>query len=76
MLLYNIFNLILLGIGAFPGGKTGGCESSAHDRLVYMTTCLIGHPVEVQVKNGSIYTGIFHASDAEKDFGMVFYFLW
>ena len=73
LLLNYILHLILLGIGALPGGKTGGYESSSHDRLVYLTTCLIGHPVEVHVKNGSIYNGIFHATDAEKDFGMVFY---
>ncbi|XWS20097.1 hypothetical protein CRYUN_Cryun31cG0071800 [Craigia yunnanensis] len=57
--------------GALPGGKTGGYESSSHDRLVYLTTCLIGHPVEVHVKNGSIYSGIFHATDAEKEFGII-----
>ena len=69
-----ILYLILLGIGALGGGKTGGYESSSRDRLVYLITCLIGHLVEVHVNNGSIYTGIFHATDAEKDFGMVFYF--
>ncbi|XVF27020.1 hypothetical protein REPUB_Repub14bG0070500 [Reevesia pubescens] len=53
------------------GGKTGGYESSSRDRLVYLTTCLIGHPVEVHVKNGSIYSGIFHATDAENDFGII-----
>ncbi|XVE51889.1 hypothetical protein DITRI_Ditri02bG0077200 [Diplodiscus trichospermus] len=57
--------------GTHPGGKTGGYESASHDRLVYVTTCLIGHPVEVHVKNGSIFTGIFHATDAEKDFGII-----
>ncbi|TYI24359.1 hypothetical protein ES332_A06G228900v1 [Gossypium tomentosum] len=57
--------------GSLSGGKTGGYESSSRDRLVYMTTCLIGHMVEVHLKNGSIYSGIFHATDAEKDFGIV-----
>ncbi|KAH1048243.1 hypothetical protein J1N35_039027 [Gossypium stocksii] len=57
--------------GKLPGGRTGGYESSSRDRVVYLTTCLIGHPVEVHVKNGSIYTGIFHATDAEKDFGII-----
>ncbi|XP_038995284.1 polyadenylate-binding protein-interacting protein 3-like [Hibiscus syriacus] len=53
------------------GGKSGGNESSSRDRLVYLTTCLIGHMVEVHVKNGSVYTGIFHATDAEKEFGII-----
>ncbi|XP_022723210.1 polyadenylate-binding protein-interacting protein 4-like isoform X3 [Durio zibethinus] len=57
--------------GSLAGGKTGGYESSSRDRLVYLTTCLIGHPVEVHVKSGSIYTGIFHATDAENDFGII-----
>lgn len=28
--------------------------------------------MEVQMKNGCIYTGIFHATNADKDFGIVF----
>ncbi|XP_009372375.2 polyadenylate-binding protein-interacting protein 3 isoform X1 [Pyrus x bretschneideri] len=51
--------------------KSGNSESPSRDRLVYMTTCLIGHNVEVQVKNGSVYYGIFHATNAEKDFGII-----
>ncbi|KAG4203527.1 hypothetical protein ERO13_A05G406400v2 [Gossypium hirsutum] len=57
--------------GALAAGKTVGNESFSCDRLVYLTTCLIGHPVEVHVKSGSIYTGIFHATDAENDFGII-----
>lgn len=53
------------------GTKSGNYESPSRDRLVYLTTCLIGHHVEVQVKNGSIYSGIFHATNAEKDFGII-----
>eukprot|EP00249_Psilotum_nudum_P015390 c25304_g2_i1 orf=1-2427(-) len=49
----------------------GGLDRPLHDRLLFMTACLIGHPVEVQVKNGSIYAGIFHTANAEKDYGIV-----
>ncbi|GKV00832.1 hypothetical protein SLEP1_g13452 [Rubroshorea leprosula] len=56
---------------AVVGGKLGGCESPPRDRLVYLATCLIGHPVEVHVRSGSIFTGIFHATDSEKDFGII-----
>lgn len=38
---------------------------------MYLTTCKIGHQVEVHLKNGSVYSGIFHAADVEKDFGEV-----
>ena len=53
------------------GYKIGGNGSPSRDRVVFVTTCFIGHHVEVQVKDGSIYSGIFHA--AEKDFGMLFW---
>lgn len=52
------------------GGKLGSGGPSL-DRIVYITTCLIGHHVEVQVKDGSIYTGILHATNSGKDFGMI-----
>lgn len=50
-------------------GKGGLLESPSHDRLIYLTACLIGHQVEVQVMDGSVFSGIFHATNAE-DFGM------
>ncbi|KAL3528598.1 hypothetical protein ACH5RR_007920 [Cinchona calisaya] len=49
----------------------GVCQSASRERLVYLTTCLIGHQVEVQVLDGSVFSGIFHATDAEKDFGII-----
>lgn len=61
----------LASTGAVTGSKGGSYESPSRDRLVYLTTCLIGHQVEVQVKNGSIYSGIFHATNTEKDFGII-----
>ncbi|KAL6000698.1 Polyadenylate-binding protein-interacting protein 3 [Asimina triloba] len=57
--------------GLANGSKFGGFESPSRDRLVYLTTCLIGHRVEVQVKNGSIFSGIFHGTNAPKDFGII-----
>lgn len=57
--------------GAMTGGKVGGYGSPSRDRLVYVTTCLVGHHVEVLVKDGSIYSGIFHATSAEKDVGII-----
>ncbi|KAK2425135.1 polyadenylate-binding protein-interacting protein [Trifolium repens] len=57
--------------GVVTGIKNGSYESSSHERLVYVTTSLIGQQVEVQVKNGSIYSGIFHATNTDKDFGII-----
>lgn len=53
------------------GVLTGSSQSPSCDRLIYLTTCLIGHHVDVQVKNGSMYSGIFHATNTEKDFGII-----
>lgn len=47
-------------------------DTPSHKLLVYFTTCNIGHQVEVHLKNGSVYSGIFHAADVEKDFGNLF----
>ncbi|XP_071715861.1 polyadenylate-binding protein-interacting protein 3-like [Rutidosis leptorrhynchoides] len=52
-------------------GNKGGVDSPSRERLIYTTACLIGHQVEVQVIDGSVYSGIFHATDAEKDFGII-----
>ncbi|XP_031498203.1 polyadenylate-binding protein-interacting protein 3-like isoform X2 [Nymphaea colorata] len=51
--------------------KVGGYESPSRDRILFLTTSLIGQTVEVQVKNGSIFTGVFHATSAEKEIGIV-----
>lgn len=69
-IIQNADFFLLVFTGAVTGSKGGSYESPSHDRLVYVTTCLIGHQVEVQVKNGSIYSGIFHATNTDKDFGM------
>lgn len=58
-----------MSIGVF---STLGGEKVLNERLLYMYTCLIGQQVEVQTKNGMVYSGIFHASNTEKpqEFGM------
>jgi hypothetical protein len=50
-------------------GKVGVYESPSRERLIYLTTCLIGHPVEVQLKNGSVYSGTCYTTNVEKEFG-------
>lgn len=52
------------------GGKLGH-SSPSRDRLVYVMTQVIGHHVDVHVKNGSVISGIFHATNTDKDFGIV-----
>ncbi|XP_073299269.1 polyadenylate-binding protein-interacting protein 4-like isoform X2 [Primulina huaijiensis] len=64
------FNTGTTNSGRIDFGKGGGLEMPSRDRLVYLTTCLIGHQVEVQVQDGSVFSGIFHATNAE-DLGIV-----
>lgn len=65
---YSEFSCVLIIYSAFSG-EAVNMERPSRDRLVYLTTCKIGHLVEVHLKNGSVYSGIFHAADVEKDFG-------
>ncbi|XP_026431057.1 polyadenylate-binding protein-interacting protein 3-like isoform X1 [Papaver somniferum] len=57
--------------GILNRSREGGVQGPSRDRLIYLAACLIGHRVEVQVKNGSIFSGILHAMNAENDFGIV-----
>lgn len=52
-------------------GQKGDSEIPSRDRLVYITACLIGHQVEVQMLDGSVFSGILHATDTVQDFGML-----
>ncbi|CAN8288036.1 unnamed protein product [Cochlearia groenlandica] len=53
------------------GGEAGNFDSPSYNPFLYLTTCMIGHQVEVHLKDGSVYSGIFHASDTENNFGIV-----
>lgn len=55
------------------GSRVVGFDGPSRDRLVYSTMFLRGHRVEVQVKDGSMYSGIFHAASIGKDMGNVLY---
>ncbi|KAA8540254.1 hypothetical protein F0562_024183 [Nyssa sinensis] len=61
----------LTNTGVLSGNKGGVYESPSRERILYITTCLIGHHVEVQMKDGSVFSGIFHATNAERDFGII-----
>lgn len=64
-------NSRLLLEGTVSGSRGRVPERTLNDRLLLVTMLLIGQPVEVQVKNGSIYSGIFHTANIEKDYGVV-----
>ncbi|PSR95610.1 Polyadenylate-binding protein [Actinidia chinensis var. chinensis] len=52
-------------------GEESVAPNSLSDALLFTTMCIIGLPVDVHVKDGSIYTGIFHAARVENDYGIM-----
>ncbi|CAL1361069.1 unnamed protein product [Linum trigynum] len=58
-------------MNAIGTSKVPVCESPSRDRLAYLSTCLIGHPVEVQLKNGSIFAGTCYTTNVEQEFAIV-----
>ncbi|CAN6278568.1 unnamed protein product [Urochloa humidicola] len=70
----NKINLVRSSSGGLGGAENDiklGHASHSRDRLIFVLTQLIGHHVDVHVKNGSIISGIFHAANSDKDFGVV-----
>ncbi|CAL4887877.1 unnamed protein product [Urochloa decumbens] len=70
----NKINLVRSSSGGLGGAENGiklGHASHSRDRLIYVLTQLIGHHVDVHVRNGSIISGIFHATNSDKDFGVI-----
>ncbi|WOL15700.1 hypothetical protein Cni_G24481 [Canna indica] len=45
--------------------------SALSEALLYATMCFVGLPVEVQVKDGSLYSGILHTACFDSDHGIV-----
>ncbi|XP_074348178.1 uncharacterized protein LOC141686960 isoform X2 [Apium graveolens] len=46
-------------------------EERVSDMLVFTTMCIIGHTVDVFVKDGSIFSGIFYTSSPHQDFSII-----
>ncbi|XP_073388244.1 uncharacterized protein [Physcomitrium patens] len=59
------------GFNSNSNSHLQGGNKGAHDRLVYMYTCLIGQHVDVQRIDGHVYSGIFHAASFEKEIGVI-----
>ncbi|KAJ3698603.1 hypothetical protein LUZ61_002308 [Rhynchospora tenuis] len=43
--------------------KTQQTQQTLDEALVFTMLCIVGLPVEVQVKDGSVYSGIFHSAN-------------
>jgi hypothetical protein len=46
-------------------------ENFMYERNLYVTMNLVGQAVEVQVKDGTIFEGLFHTANTEKGYGVV-----
>ncbi|KAF4358693.1 hypothetical protein F8388_019897 [Cannabis sativa] len=46
-------------------------SSSLNEALLFATMCIIGLHVDVHVKDGSVYSGIFHTASVENEYGIV-----
>ncbi|XAR56683.1 hypothetical protein NMG60_11037255 [Bertholletia excelsa] len=46
-------------------------SGSLSDALLFTTMCIIGLPVDVHVRDGSVYSGIFHTACVEDDYGII-----
>lgn len=46
-------------------------SSTFSEALLFATMCLIGLPVEVHIKDGSVYSGIFHTACLHNEYGVV-----
>ncbi|OMP05348.1 hypothetical protein CCACVL1_01939 [Corchorus capsularis] len=44
---------------------------SMNEALLLATMCIIGLPVDVHLKDGSVFSGIFHTASVEKEYGIV-----
>ncbi|XP_022716913.1 polyadenylate-binding protein-interacting protein 4 isoform X2 [Durio zibethinus] len=56
-------------MGLKNGAEEENC--SMNEALLFATMCIIGLPVDVHLKDGSVYSGIFHTASVEKEFGIV-----
>ncbi|XP_031406520.1 uncharacterized protein LOC116215088 isoform X2 [Punica granatum] len=53
-------------MGCRNGGELPyGEEASFSDALLFATMCIIGLPVDVHARDGSVYSGIFHTASVE-----------
>mmetsp|Transcript_17488 Transcript_17488/g.33789 ORF Transcript_17488/g.33789 Transcript_17488/m.33789 type:complete len:666 (-) Transcript_17488:670-2667(-) len=54
-----------------PSNDARGGGGGQHERLLFAFQSLIGHQVLVQLKNGTVYQGVFHTAQVEREVAMV-----
>ncbi|XP_047150778.1 uncharacterized protein LOC124822769 isoform X1 [Vigna umbellata] len=55
----------------FADNHSSPSFDSLSEPLLFTTMFIVGLPVDVHVKDGSVYSGIFHTASAHSDYGIV-----
>ncbi|XP_021755771.1 uncharacterized protein LOC110720972 [Chenopodium quinoa] len=55
----------------FTEDETTTTTASLSEALLFTTMCIIGLPVEVYTKDGSVFSGIFHTASVDKGYGII-----
>ncbi|PIM99291.1 hypothetical protein CDL12_28216 [Handroanthus impetiginosus] len=53
------------------GALAAATSVTLGDALLFTTMCIIGMPVDVHVKDGSVYSGIFYTASIDEEYGIV-----
>ncbi|XP_008809193.2 uncharacterized protein LOC103720978 isoform X2 [Phoenix dactylifera] len=57
--------------GDEPARESSMPAPSLSDALLFTTLCIVGLPVDVLVKDGSVYSGVFHTACLQDGYGVV-----
>ncbi|EHA8586431.1 hypothetical protein COCNU_scaffold000363G000030 [Cocos nucifera] len=57
--------------GDEPARESSTPAPSLSDGLLFTTLCIVGLPVDVLVKDGSVYSGVFHTACLQDGYGVV-----
>lgn len=49
--------------------EENGVGATLRDALLFTTMCIVGLPVNVYIKDGGVYSGIFHTACVDDEYG-------
>ncbi|KAK6785590.1 hypothetical protein RDI58_019045 [Solanum bulbocastanum] len=57
--------------GRFMPEEENGVGATLRDALLFTTMCITGLPVDVYIKDGAVYSGIFHTACVDDEYAIV-----
>ncbi|XP_004244126.1 uncharacterized protein [Solanum lycopersicum] len=57
--------------GRFMAEEENGVGATLRDALLFTTMCIVGLPVNVYIKDGGVYSGIFHTACVDDEYAIV-----